>query len=278
MLATQREKRWRGRQEPGGRDGHIAPIRDAGPYSARNTSKGALIAEAGRVIEGLQSGLSLDELHDSALNGLLFSQRARNTRKRIWALLHYRYLAQPEWVLSHLQVAYGKGPKNPEFISALYLHYALRDRLTYDFVTEILWDRWVKHQHAVSREDVLSLLDQVAESQPQIRRWSEHSRTKLARSILTALRDFGLLTGKQQKKIVQPLLPLATAEHLLRILTLEGICGAEVLRDPTWRLFLCREQDVADLLTRAAQNGHIRFERVGQTVVLATPDAWSPAR
>ena len=36
-------------------------FRDTGPYSARNSSKGALIAEAGRVIEGLRSGQAAPE-------------------------------------------------------------------------------------------------------------------------------------------------------------------------------------------------------------------------
>jgi hypothetical protein len=249
-------------------------FRDTGPYSARNSSKGALIAEAGRVIERLRSGLSLDELRARALDGDLFPQRARATRKRIWVLLHYRYLSQPDWVLSALQSAYGEGAHSQEFVSFLYLHYALRDHLTYDFVTEILWDRWGNQQRSVVREDVLSLLDQAAGAQPQIQRWTESTHLRLAGSILTALRDFGVLEGKQKKTLVRPMLPLSAAEHLLRILTAEGLRGSQVLRDSSWRLFFREENDVAHILSLLAQERRIHFERVGSTVVLDTPQEW----
>jgi len=249
-------------------------FRDTGPYSARNSSKGALITETGRVIEGLRSQLSLDELRAMALDGDLFSQRARSTRKRIWDAIHYMYLSQPEWGLYDLQVAYGKGPQSREFTSLLYLHYASKDHLTYDFVTHILWSRWVNHQLPVAREDVLSLLDEASKTQPQIQRWGESTRLKLARSILTALRDFGVLEGKQKKTLVRPVLPLPTAEHLLRVLTAAGLRGSAVLRDSSWRLFFYEENDVAYILSQLAQERRIHFERVGSTVVLDTPHEW----
>lgn len=249
-------------------------FRDTGPYSARNSSKGALIVEAGRVIEGLLSGLSLDELRARALDGDLFPQRARSTRKRIWDAIHYMYLSQPEWGLYDLQVAYGERPQSHEFTSLLYLHYALKDQLTYDFVTQILWDHWYNRQLSVAREDMLSLLDEASKTQPQIQRWAESTRLKLAGSILTALRDFGVLEGRQKKTLVQPTLPLSTAEHVLRILTAEGLRGSEVLRDSSWRLFFCEENDVAHILSQLAQERRIHFERVGSTVVLDTPPEW----
>ena len=249
--------------------------RDTGPYSGRNSSKGALISEAGRVIGALRSGLTLDEVRAMALSGNLFTQRARSTRQRIWDAIHYMYLAQPQWGLSDLRRAYGEGPQSREFIALLYLHYTLRDHLTYDLVTEILWDRWNNNQLSVSREDVLFLLDQASGTQPQIQRWAESTRLKLTGSILTALRDFGVLKGKQKKSLIQPTLPLPTAEYLLRILTAEGLRGAEVLRDASWRLFFYREDDVAHILSRLAQERRINFERVGDTVVLDTPAEWS---
>jgi len=252
--------------------------RDTGLYSARNSSKGALVPEAGKVIQGLRSGLSLDELRVSALEGNLFTQRARSTRRRIWGTIHHRYLSQPEWGMSDLQRAYGEGPLSREFTSLLYVHYALRDRLTYDFVTKILWKRWGNNQFSVVPEDIRSLLDQASETQPQIERWAENTRTRLARHILSALRDFGVLQGKQKKTLVQPPLPLPAAEHLLRILTAEGLRGAQVLRDASWRLFFYREDDVAHTLSRLAQERRINFERVGDTVVLDTPAEWSMAR
>jgi len=159
-------------------------------------------------------------------------------------------------------------------VNAYYLLYALRDRLTFNFVTDFLWPKGYQSRPVVSRDDVLELLNQAAADEDQIERWMESTRTKLARSILTALRDFGLLEGKQKKVLVRPPMPLVTAEALLRILVVEGCRGREIIQSSTWRLFLLTESDVASTLAKLSQEGRIRFEKAGATVVLETPVEW----
>ena len=166
------------------------------------------------------------------------------------------------------------GPHSQEFISLLYLHYALSDHFTFDFITEDLWEKWLRQQFDVSREDVLKKLDESAESEPQIKSWTEATRIKLAGIILSSLRDFWRTEGKQKKRLVRPVIPQKTTEHILHVLTAEGIKGSDVSADPIWRLFFC-ESDVAHHLQHLALKRIIHFERVGKTVVLQTPDEWS---
>ncbi len=250
-------------------------IRDLSPYSTRNTSKGALLKETAQLLNAVSSGLSLPEVRTQAQDGALLHQRAFASRSKIWRVIHYRLFTHNiSWVIEDLKKVYRMGPHSPEFISIIYLHYALRDRLTFDFVTQVIWQHWIERSFSVSRDDILSHLDQAAETQQQIQRWSESSRRKLASIILSALRDFGLLRGKQKKMITLPPLPLFTAEHILRILTNEGLRGSEVLSDPTWRLFLRTSDEVAHIFSQLAQVQHIRFERAGSTVVLETPNEW----
>lgn len=249
-------------------------IRDTGPYSGRYMTKGAMIAEMGSLIGAMAAGLPLVDARARVLDGALFPQRARASRSRMWDIVGYAYLSGPRWVLEELQAAYRIGPQSREFVSLLYLLFALRDHLTYDFVTVTLWAKWSAGQLAVSNPDLFGLMDQAGEGQPQVARLASATRLRLAQNILTSLRDFGLLTGARNKALVRPVLPLATAEHLLRVLTAEGVRGAGVLADPAWRLFLCQEADVADVLSRLAQARRIRFEKVGGTVVLETPEAW----
>jgi len=156
------------------------------------------------------------------------------------------------------------------FISLAYLHYVLRDRLTFDFVTEALWHKGYQARPLVPRNDVLDLLDQKASEHPETQRWAETSRVKLAGSILTALRDFGLLEGMQKKYLVRFSLPLSTAEQLARIFTVEGRRGREVIEDPTWRLFMLNDRDVAVTLSKLSREGNVDFEKAGMTVVLQT--------
>lgn len=202
-------------------------------------------------------------------------KRSRENRERIWTSIQQRYLIPTTpWLTSLLADTCASGPHSREFASPLYLLYALRDRLTFDFVTNVLAVEGHQGRPVVSRNDVLDLLNQAAGHQPQIERWTESTRIKLAGSILTALRDFGLLEGQQKKVLVRPVLPLTTAEALLRVLTVEGCRGRQAVRDATWRLFLLTEQEVASTLAKLAQQGRIRFEKAGATVVLETPLEW----
>jgi hypothetical protein len=254
------------------RDGFV---RDTGPYSTRNLAKGASIGDAGCVFEALQNGLDVQQVREQALSGTLLPQRGRSSRERVWASLHHRYLTHGvAWIIEALTQSYARGAQSPEFVSLLYLHYALRDHLTYDFITDSLWHKGHRTRPVVIPNDVLDLLDREAEAQPQTQRWAEQSRRKLANSILTALRDFGVLEGVRKKVLVRPVLPPDTAEHLLRILITEGRRGRRVLEDETWRLFMLDKQDVTTVLGKLAQAGRIRFEKVGTTVVLETPDIW----
>ena len=250
-------------------------VRDVGHFSARNSSKGALIDESARVFAAIGNGASVDDVREQSLRGTLFNQRSSVNRKRIWTLIQLRYLIpETPWLTSVLVEKCALGTHSTEFTSLLYLLYALRDHLTFDFVTTVLWAKGHRNSPVISRNDVLDLLKSVIDRQPQIDRWSESTRIKLAGSVLTALRDFGVLEGKQKKVLVQPPLPLSTAEAILRILISEGCRGRQVLEDHTWRLFLLTEAEVAQVLGRLAQAGTIRFEKAGTTVVLETPVEW----
>ena len=254
-------------------------IRDAGPYSTRNTAKGALIAEVGHVFAAIRGGTTIEQVREDVLGGVLVPQRSRNSRKGIWDRIHYRYLTHHiGWIISSFTEALDVGPHSQEFISMAYLHYALRDRLTFDFATEALWHKGYQTRPFVSRNDVLDLLDQKAPEHPEIQKWAETTRVKLAGNILTALRDFGVLEGTQKKYLVRPALPSSIAEHVLRILTVEGCRGREVIESPTWRLFMLTEQDVAATLAKLSRDGKIHFEKVGMTVVLQTPPQWEEER
>jgi len=250
-------------------------VRNSGTYSARNTSKGDIVHSAYCVFTALGDGASLDDVRSRFLDGSLIHLSSRNSRLRTWGTLQHYFIAHGiQWIWDDLIEASGKGEHSQEFLSLLYLHFALGDRLTYDFVTRVVWSRWNDHSGRVSSEDIVFILDQASETQQQIRQWTEQSRIKLSRSILAALRDFGILEGVREKRIVKPALPLSTVRHILRILTAEGVRGLDILRDDTWRLFLCREHEVADALARLAQERVIRYERTGSTVVLQIPPEW----
>lgn len=235
---------------------------------------GALVKESESVFQCLEEGLPVSEIREMALDGKIFTQKAHLSRKRNWNAVYVRYLKLPEWVLQDIIKAFKIGPHSHEFISLLYLHYVLSDHLTYDFIANIIWNKWNNQDYAVSRDDLLIMLDNASKSEEKIDTWTDATRTRLSSIILSSLKDFGILTGKQKKTMVKPVLPLFTVEHILRILTAEGIQGNLIITDPIWRLFFCNEHDVANYLQQLSFHRKIRFEKAGETVMITTPEEW----
>jgi hypothetical protein len=244
--------------------------RDAGPYSARNSSKGALIAESRLVLRALASGKSIEAVRDESLDGKLFRQAARDTRHRIWWSLHWRFFAwsPPQWVLTDLGAASHNEVTSPKFVGLIYLHFARRDRLTFDFMTDKLWALWKGGTQRVRRDDAIDFLADSLKGQP---RWRESTRVKLAGNLLSALRDFGLLTGVRRKMLHRPVVAPEVVMHLCRLLDAEGLRGRSLLEARDWRLFLWDLQDTSRALGNLAQQGELRFERSGRTVMLDVP-------
>ncbi len=169
-----------------------------------------------------------------------------------------------EWVIDDLILA--KRTERKAFLDLLYLHYCLRDKLAYDVVTKLIWDAGISVRGVIVPHDVRHLLDDAASDQPQINRWSESTRAKLANSVLTALRDFGLLEGKARKQVAGRTISNHAAEHLVRLLVSEGQRGRSIITDPTWHLFLMSDRDVSGKLSVLASENRLRFEKTGSTV------------
>jgi len=153
------------------------------------------------------------------------------------------------------------------FIGFVYLHYARRNRLKYDFVSERLFENWREGRRAVRPEEVVRFAKQ-RYGPSALGRLRESTRRKIAGNVLSALRDFGVLTGTARKKIEQPTLMSKAALHLCRLLYDEGLRGRRLTEASGWRLFLLTPEGVMAILAALARQGAIRFEQAGRTVIL----------
>lgn len=244
-------------------------LRDMAPAQARSIC-GALVPESRLVFRALKAGTPLDAVRTAALDGTLFRQPSYQARRRFWHGVHARYLAHGvAWVVSELTETVGQDDPSPEALGLLYLHFVVRDRLTQDLVAGPIWTAWQAGNHALSRHTMMNMMEQVA---PDFYAGlTEGTRHKLATSLLSALRDYGVCKGVQTKRLVQPVVPIQVVAHLLRLLVEEGKAGSDILDDPTWRAFLMTPDDVAAKLSELALSRLIRFERAGATIILETP-------
>ena len=246
----------------------LSQIRDPS-FTSRATSKGALIQESYSVFQAVRNGLPVEDIRGSIREGKLLSKSAFETRRQIANAIHLRYLAVcPAWVGNALAESTGKGMQSSDFLSLLYLYYVLRDGLVFEFIVGPVWERWKQGGTNIDAGDFLSLLVDRSDDSPNIKKWREATRRKLASNFLSSLRDLGLFKGKSNKHIQLPSISDETVYHLLCVLIAEGKEGLGVLEAPDWRIFLWDEKDVSNAMNNLSQKQWVRFERGGRTVIL----------
>lgn len=246
----------------------LAQLRDRTAVSSRNTSTGALLYELYALLTALD-GINPERIRENIISENRLHKSSYEMRRKAWLAINHRYLAvAPQWVGGALIEAAAAGSQSPEFISLAYLYFALRNRLAFLFVTRHLWGQWQASVIHLTHRDTMRFLYDLAEEEPQMRAWREATKKKMASTLLSSLRDFGLLKGKQTRQIQRPSIAPSAAYHLLCLLWAEGLRGLALIQDPAWRLFLWRENDVSRALAQLDQAGLIRFEKSGQTVIL----------
>ena len=225
------------------------------------------------MFRSIAGGRSIAEVHDDVVAGRLLFQPAMTTRVRIWKALNWRYFAwhPAAWVLAELADEATADSVKGTFPLLAYLHYARRDLLTFEFVTTALAPRVAAGRVEVGREDGLDFLKHAEARHPEIAKWRDATRRKLAGNALSALRDFGLVQGVQRKRVVRPHVSDAVLLHLCRLLWAEGLRGTEILRAPDWSLLFMDESAVLDALMRLDRARRGRFQHPGGIVMLEVP-------
>jgi hypothetical protein len=251
----------------------LRKVRDQPPLSSRLTMAGALIHETYQLFQAFPRLSDLDELREAIIGRDLLHKNSFNRRRIMWIALHHRYMTPaPRWVGGALAQAATYGNQSPEYLSLAYLYFALRDRLTFLFVTGLIWPMWQAGNTRLTHRDAMSFIRDQADEDQKANAWSETTKKRLVSSLLASLRDFGLLKGTATKTIQRPPAALETAYHLLCVLWAEGKRGRETINAPDWRLFLWSEIDIVQALTQLDQQGRVQFEKSGQTVILRLPD------
>jgi hypothetical protein len=155
---------------------------------------------------------------------------------------------------------------SPQLVRPLYYWITAKSEpLIGDFCREFLLRHLAGARAGVSVEDVLSWLAGKGCS------WSPAVSTKVARGLLAALRDFGILEGKAQKRLTSLRPPVESIAYLAFCLHRSGVPGRNLVFHPDWHLFLLQTPDVEHYFLEAHQRQLIVYYAAGSTVNISFP-------
>jgi len=149
-----------------------------------------------------------------------------------------------------------------EIAGAFYYWLTARaEPILYRYVTEELFEQARSGVINVSSSEVSSWIKRTVEAESKS--WSDVVCIKVARAMLAALRDFGILAGASKKTISEAHLPLEA-------FCLIAFCLRTIIRDhqdliehPDWRLFLLLPKGVERLLLEAHQHNWLHYQAAG---------------
>ena len=170
--------------------------------------------------------------------------------------------------MSALSALARRGADDPSLRGALYFHFCLADRLTFDVATEFLWALQQQGRAVISSAEVEAFIRGQAGAHPEVLGWSDSTLDRLSSSILSALRDFGRLSGRAKKRLVQPPLPDELLLYVCRFLSAEGTSAREIVGASEFRLWGRDPREIGTRLSQLSRSGAIRFEWSGDIAIL----------
>lgn len=154
----------------------------------------------------------------------------------------------------------------PAVVRAVYYWISARaEPLIFDFATEYLLPRANSARAGVSVEDVLGWLSLKG------CKWSPISAIKVARGLLAALRDFGILEGGSKKRLASRRLSNEAFAYLAFCFNELGVAGRHLLFHRDWQLFLLQTPEVEHEFLEAHQRRLLEYHAAGSTISISFP-------
>jgi len=234
------------------------------PYTSNIQKGGALLDDCRRVVEAWDVERSPQEnLARIAGENLLAKASRSRSDDVLLRIIGPRLVAPGPHVVPALK---GLLPDHRAFTEACYYEASRDDGLLAAFVEGPLWSWWSAGRIGVDVAEVSAWLATLADPGGQAAAWSESVRTKTARGLLAALRDFGVLHGRSRKEIAPPTMSprgfayVAWREHE------QGASSRALAASHVWRRWLLEPDRVLDLFVQAGRLRVLRISSAGSAV------------
>ncbi len=224
---------------------------------------GALLDDSRRLVEAWDTTLSVDEnLRVIEQNNLLGKTSRARTEDVLLRILRPRFVDPGPHVMPALTRLLHRGRS---FIEACYYEAARDDGLLAAFGEGPLFELYGAGRIGISVDDVREWLRDIARA-GSVPEWSESVRTKVARGLLAALRDFGVLRGGVRKEFEVPTLSPTGFAYVAYREHEQGKSSRALVSSRVWRRWLLDSSRVIELFGQAERMGVLRYSQAGSAV------------
>lgn len=152
----------------------------------------------------------------------------------------------------------------PDSLKDWILYYQYSKDSTVRLLTqEFLYPKHKRGAISVSKKEVLEFLGSIEEEYPEIGEWTESTKDGVAKHYLSALKNFGILEGRQDKEFQYIRPPDRLVAYVLYTLFDRGLNTAEeIVENDEWKLLFLEGDEVRDRINDITPE-YIVYERRG---------------
>ncbi|MAX38825.1 hypothetical protein HG66A1_62030 [Gimesia chilikensis] len=239
-------------------------------YTSKILKAGALIGDTKTLLSHWDATSTVTENIDRIQRENIFGKASRSRVKDILRIFQQRYLTEEPVNKALVTLVRRKFP-SAALERLLYFHSARADKLLHDSVTKILIPMLEQGLVDINPNEFQRSLTKWVDEGKMTGHWSEITINRVSRSLLAALRDFGVLQGATNKKIAPAFLPIEAFAYIVFYLKLHQPSGVKLLQLPDWKLFFLSSEGVERFLFEAHQLELLEYHVAGSVTRLTFP-------
>jgi hypothetical protein len=224
---------------------------------------GAMLEDTRRFVEvwddDVDPAENLRHISEENLLGKTSRKRSDDVLRRI---LGPRYVASGPGVIPALRSLQSE---TKAFREACFYETARDDQLLAACAEGPIYDWYAAGRIGVTVDDLTAWFSELT-AVGQLPDWTEMVQTKVARGLLAALRDFGVLRGAVRKEFNPPGMTTRGFVYVAQRERERGASGRALVESTIWRRWLLDERWVHDLFTQADRLGVLHYARAGSAV------------
>lgn len=234
-------------------------------YTTKLAAGLGLVPETLKLLAVWERGMDGQDLLRTALrSGCFPTVTARRLRNVIIEAFCPRYLIDGASPARLLKAVSDSLPKE-DFRSLCFIFTCRANPILADFVRQVYWPRYAGGVRSVSKKDSLDFVSSAVSNGRTTTRWSEATIIRIARYLLGACADFGLLGPMKagERSINAFRITPNVTSILAHDLHYRGLSDNALLQSPDWGLFGLEPGDVVGELKRLSLRGALIVQSAG---------------
>lgn len=239
-------------------------------YSSKIIKAGALLPDTKVLLSVWDPEQSVSENLQRVRRQNLLGKASRSRSEDILAIFRQRYLAE-DTIARTLANMVRRQSNSNTLDRILYFHAVRADSLLHDTVVEFLVPHWSQGTMEVDIQDIEQVLRKWIAEGKTSGAWSDYTLRRVARGLLSTLRDFGVLQGAANKRIAPAYLSLQAFAYIAFFLKQHQPSGTKLLDLIDWKLFFITNEGVERFFLEAHQHGLLEYHIAGSITRLTFP-------